>query len=314
MAHCANDVSTNKKLADIFAKMNLSELPAMSHNVGEVLELTANRKVKAEELAKVILKDLSLTHKILQVVNSAYYNRGVPITSIERAVTALGIDVVRELAISISIIEEFLRTGVEKDGISKLLASSLLSANLSKHIVKKLNLHVSTEEAYVCSLLHELGKVVIQIYLPHVYRRIIMATESGCDERDITKVMLKQLTFSDIGMAIGRFWNFSDLIIESMQSHPRAPDSPNDAGAYLQNLAYFSNHFIEAINNEKQIGELVDAYSQLFPCNCHDLLTHVRMLSENIGVVSPIIRFGMAKLKIRSKTILALKECDRPAT
>ena len=66
----------NQKLSEIFAKMNLSELPAISGHVNEVLKITLNKSASVTCVSAVILKDYSLTNKILQVANSAYYLRG----------------------------------------------------------------------------------------------------------------------------------------------------------------------------------------------------------------------------------------------
>ncbi|MBU4407967.1 MAG: HDOD domain-containing protein, partial [Proteobacteria bacterium] len=153
MEHDTSSIVKNQKLTEIFAKMNLGELPAISGHVNEVLKITLNKRASVNCVSKVILKDYSLTNKVLQVANSAYYIRGARITTIERAVASLGLDVVRELAVSISLIEEFLKSGGDKDSLSQQMAISLLSANLSKLVVQQYKLPVSPEEAYVCTLL-----------------------------------------------------------------------------------------------------------------------------------------------------------------
>ena len=73
------------KLAEIFAKMNMSELPAMSNHVQELISLAHSSRSAANDLSRVILKDYSLTNKVLQVVNSAYYSLGQSVSSISRA-------------------------------------------------------------------------------------------------------------------------------------------------------------------------------------------------------------------------------------
>ncbi|MDG4475766.1 HDOD domain-containing protein [Thiovibrio frasassiensis] len=205
MEQDTSSVVKNQKLTEIFAKMNLSELPAISGHVNEVLKITLNKRASVHCVSAVILKDYSLTNKVLQVANSAYYLRGTRVTTIERAVSALGLDIVRELAISISLIEEFLSSGGEKEGLSKQMAISLLSANLSKHLVQQYKMPVSPEEAYVCALLHDLGRIIMTIYFPDVYRRIEAGTTSGSSEDAMCRLMFKQLTFHEIGQEIARF-------------------------------------------------------------------------------------------------------------
>ncbi|MDH3393506.1 MAG: HDOD domain-containing protein, partial [Desulfobulbaceae bacterium] len=100
----------SEKLSEIFAKMNMSELPAMSSNVQELISLTHSSRSAAYDLSKVILKDYSLTNKVLQVVNSAYYALGKQVNSISRAVTVLGFDAVRDLATAIALFEDFIKS------------------------------------------------------------------------------------------------------------------------------------------------------------------------------------------------------------
>jgi len=303
----------HKKLAEIFGTMNLSELPAISNHVSELLVLTRKANVTAPELAKVILKDFSLTNKVLQVVNSAYYSRGVPVTTIERAVTALGVDVIRELAITVSLIEEFLKFGVEKEGISKLLTLSFLSAHLSKTIAQCKQLPMAPEEAYICTLLHELGRIVIFIYLPHVYRRIEMAQEGGSSEENMTKLMLKGLSFAEVGMEIARFWNFSETIINAMQPNPEPLERGAPAELVLQHLAVFCNSFTREVAAKQHPEELLAQYGKAFGLNCREPLDILIKISETSTGISEIIRYGMTKLKMRSRLLSARNTCRKLA-
>ena len=293
----------NQKLTEIFAKMNLGELPAISGHVNEVLKITLNKRANVAELSSVILKDYSLTNKILQVANSAYYVRGARVSTIERAVAALGLDVVRELAVSISLIEEFLKSGGEKDGLSRQMAISLLSANLSKLLVQKYKIPVSPEEAYICTLLHDLGRIVMTIYFPDVYRRIETGTTSGSSEDAMCRLMFKQLTFTEIGEEIARFWNFSDTIIACMTRNPPEVESQVDELHILQNLAAFSNLFIRDICDKKPPHITARRFKDLFPIKMLPVLEICISLADTVGGVSGVVRYGLTKLKYRSKCI-----------
>lgn len=293
----------NQKLTEIFAMMNLGELPAISGHVNEVLKITLNKHASVNSVSNVILKDYSLTNKILQVANSAYYIRGARISTIDRAVAALGLEVVRELAVSISLIEEFLKSGGEKDGLSRQLAISLLSANLSKFLVQKYRIPVSPEQAYICSLLHDLGRIIMTIYFPDVYRRIEAGTTSGSSEDAMCRLMFKQLTFHEIGEEVARFWNFSDTIITCMDSNPPEPENLADDLHILQNLAVFSNLFIRAICDKNPPHIVARRFKKLFPIKMLPVLEMCLTLADTVGSVSGVVRYGLTTLKFRSKCI-----------
>ncbi|HSR36904.1 MAG TPA: HDOD domain-containing protein, partial [Desulfurivibrionaceae bacterium] len=261
----------------------------------------------------VILKDFSLTNKVLQVVNSAYYSRGVPVTTIERAVTTLGIRVIGELAVTVSLIEEFLKAGVEKEGISKILTISFLSAHLSKTIAQRKRLPVSPEEAYICTLLHDLGRVVIFIYLPHVYRRIEMAEEGGSSEENMARLMLKGLSFAEVGMEIARFWNFSETIINAMAPAPGPLERGAPADLLLQHLAVFSNRYTRNIAARQHPAWLLAEYGDHFGLDCQEPLGILLKTSETATGVSEIIRHGMTRLKMRSRVLCAMNSCRKLA-
>ena len=303
--------NTQKKLAEIFGKINLSDLPAMSDNVGELLALTNNRRVTAEELASVILKDYSLTNKVLQVVNSAYYNRGVPVRTIERAVTILGIDMVRELATTIALFDEFVRSGIEKEGISKLLCQSYLSACLSKAVCELKRLNASPEEAYICALLHNLGKTIILLYLPDVYRKIMQAVASGGSEDAMTRLILKKLTFAEVGMEVARFWNFADPIILSMNTAPPEPEDQFDSIAYLQNLAVFSNRLVMAICEESDFSEVMLRYGAILSITLKEALQILQKSLENADNISTTIRYGLTRLKFQSRLLVLQQKLNQ---
>ena len=291
--------------------MNLGELPAISGHVNEVLKITLNKRASTNCVSNVILKDYSLTNKVLQVANSAYYIRGARISTIDRAVAALGLDVVRELAVSISLIEEFLKSGGEKEGLSKQMAISLLSANLSKLLVQTYKIPVSPEEAYVCSLLHDLGRIILTIYFPDVYRRVEAGTTSGSSEDAMCRLMFKQLTFNEIGEEIARFWNFSDTIIACMDPNPPEVESLVDELHILQNLAVFSNLFIRDICNKKPPHIMARRFKKLFPIKMLTVLAMCLSLADTVGSVSGVIRYGLTKLKFRSTCIATAQKYQK---
>jgi len=289
------------KLAEIFVKMNMGELPAMSHNVQELLSLAHSSRSAGYELSKVILKDYSLTNKVLQVVNSAYYSLGRPVNSITKAVTILGFDAVRDLATAIALFEDFLRTGVEKEGISKILTRSFLSALQARDLAVEKNINVVPEEAFICALLHGLGRIVVCIYLPDMYREIESRVSSGMAEDSAALQVLDGLTFDKIGEEVAAFWNLSEKVIASMDPNPPGPKSGYDTLGYLKNISSFSNRLIDTVCEGKDLEPLVALYGEMFSVSKEEAVEMVNKSVEASGDISESLRYGLSKLKIRSR-------------
>ncbi|MFA6283191.1 MAG: HDOD domain-containing protein [Desulfurivibrionaceae bacterium] len=294
----------NKTLSEIFSKVNMSELPAMSDHVRELLNLLNRDDSSAEEIAGVILKDASLTTKLLQVVNSAFYSRGTPISNISRAITALGLTTLKELAISLALFEDFIKAGVEKEEVSKLLALCFVSASQAKILCKVKKINVPEEEVFICTLLHQLGKLIILVYLPELYRKAQELIDRGYSDEFAAKTVLNDLSFSDVGMEIARFWNFSEKIVLSMGANPPQPTNKFDSQLYLLNVAAFCNRlsWILCYGSSLDFGELVLHYGPIMDLNRKEAFSLVKR-SLDIAEAMPdkIIRFGLSKLKIRAK-------------
>ncbi len=289
------------KLAEIFAKMNMGELPAMSHNVQELISLTHSSRSAAYELSKVILKDYSLTNKVLQVVNSAYYSLGRPVNSISKAVTILGFDAVRDLAMAIALFEDFIKSGVEKEGISKILTRSFLSALQARDLAVEKNLKVVPEEAFICSLLHSLGKIIVCIYLPDMLREIEDMVEAGRPEEAASRKVLDGLTFTEVGVEVANFWNLSDKVVISMEKDPGIPSGSYDTEVYLQNIANFSNDLVQKICDDEELDDLIGRYGEMLSVNKEEAVEMVNKSVEASEDISESIRYGLSKLKIRSR-------------
>jgi len=302
-------MSANNALSKIFSRVNMSELPAMSDHVGELIRLLNDDDSCFEDISRVILKDASLTTKLLQVANSAYYSRGVPITQISRAISTLGLGTMKELAVSLALFEDFLKAGVEKEEISKLLALCFLSASQAKLLCKAKNLNLPEEEVFICTLLHNLGKIIVLVYMPEFYRKIQEIIAQGCSDEFAAKTILNDLSFADVGMEIARFWNFSEKVVLSMGDTPPAPANRFDTQMYLLNLSSFCNRLTWLIcqGSTEELAHLLLYYEPIMDLTRKETFTLVnRSLELAEAMQDNIIRFGLNKLKIRMR--IAQKE------
>ncbi len=252
---------TKGKLADIFASINMSEIPAMSVHVQELLALSSSkRSANYENLAKIILKDFSLTHKVLQFANSAYYGLGRKVSTVSMAVTVLGFNTVRDLALGIALVDDFVQAGVNTEEISDLLGLSFLAALLARNIAETRYLRVLPEEAFICSLMRNLGKIISCIYLPALYNAIKNEIKKGSSEDEATRTFLDGLTYSGVGREVAIFWNMTESVIRCMEEDPEIPTDDYNVEKYLHCIADFSNRYVESLWFQYDINPLMDKY------------------------------------------------------
>ena len=83
----------------------IRRMPSLSTTVGKVLEICSRTDASPNELNKVISLDPVLTGQVLKLINSAYYSLVSKVTSLTRAITMLGMNTVKNMALSTAIIQ-----------------------------------------------------------------------------------------------------------------------------------------------------------------------------------------------------------------
>jgi HD-like signal output (HDOD) protein len=135
------------------------DLPLLPQVASQVLRLTSDPSADAAKLSALIHQDQALAAHVLRIANSPAYMPRTPIVSLQHAVAMLGVTLLAEIALTISIQSGALQApGYEAD-IKHLWRHALASGVYAKEIARLRRLNV--ENAYLCGLLHAIGKPVV---------------------------------------------------------------------------------------------------------------------------------------------------------
>lgn len=139
-------------------RLNQAELPALASVVQDLHRLSQAEKASVQQLADLLLRDASLTAKVLRVGNSVYYNPSQEsIRTISRAIVLIGFDNVRLIGMSVSLIDSLL-TRVPREQLQMLLARSFHAAVQARNIAGYV-LTRHQEEVFIAALLHKVGEL-----------------------------------------------------------------------------------------------------------------------------------------------------------
>ena len=246
------------------------DLPAFSQHVVEInKKLSSLHSINfssAGELSSVILKDMSLTNKLLKVVNSSFYgNVSGKVTTISRAVFLLGAEKVRMAAASLMILDH-LQNKSQTDDIKDAALSSFLSGVIARNVAEKM-MFAGKEEVFICALLHNLGKHLVICYFPEEYQEIknLMATKD-IDEQTASKTILG-VSYSELGVGITKSWGFPQSIIDSMDVIRESTDKASESEfGVLKSIANYANELCAAAAEEDfaRRDELLKAMSEKY--------------------------------------------------
>lgn len=203
----------------LFDKMEFAvNLPTLPHILLKLIETCSREDVNMKDLAKIVEKDPSLSTKILRMVNSSYYSFSQKVSNFNQALSLLGIDTIRGIAISASVYQVFggLK-GTDCFNLKQFWRHSLMCAVLSNLIAKK-NSYARPDEAFLSGLLHDIGKLVLLKNYPDQYVEII--TESAINAHMVFQEQEKLgITHCETGARLINHWHLQSFIADAIRYH-----------------------------------------------------------------------------------------------
>ena len=215
----------------------LEDLPTLPTVAVRVLEVTKDDVSSAKQVVELIGSDPALTARILQLVHRADLGVKGEVNSVERAVVLLGFDAVRSAALAISVFqtfpshsnsdgEHFNRGEFWKHCVAVACCAELLAEAIGDRAA------LDPAQAFICGLLHDIGKVALDVTLPKSFSRVVEAA-------DLLRTNIADLERNVIGldhMVVGKRlaerWKLPAMVRDCIWLHGQAPQAMPAQGAH----------------------------------------------------------------------------------
>jgi len=199
----------------------IDKMPSLSTTVTKVLEVCNKPNTAPNDLNRVISLDPVLTGQVLKLINSAYYSLPNQITSLTRAIIMLGINTVKNLALSTAILGTF----SQEDSFQTLSMDQFWTHSISVGVTAKALASrkgipaAAREEYFVAGLLHDLGKIPLNNCLVSDYTQVMEL--AALDQSPLVNAETMVLGFDHglVGKMIAEKWQLSNTITESLCFH-----------------------------------------------------------------------------------------------
>ena len=228
-----------------------SDFPVLASTISSVNNMANSEHEPTSALADNILKDVSLTNKLLRMVNTAYFQQfGGSVSTVSRAVSILGYQKVRNAALSLMLFDH-LQNKAQAAELKDQVTASYFSGVLSSELVAGLGIR-DAEEAFICAMFHRLGRLLATFYLHEESGEIARIAAARGIEEDAAAVEVIGISYADLGLGVARQWNFPESIVASMRPvAPRgAPAAAGRAseGSRMHALSDLSNRLAAAVS------------------------------------------------------------------
>jgi putative nucleotidyltransferase with HDIG domain len=225
----------------------IGRLPSQSSAYMSLISELNRPEINLDNAARIISTDISMTAKLLQLVNSAYFGLPREIHEVSQAIFYLGTDTIRDLALSIQIFSQFDQKALEAAGLGRLWDHSLQVATLSRVIASSItNEKNLIASAFTAGLLHDIGKLVIGTAYPTFYSSITGNHPSSLFWLEEEKRRFDS-SHADIGAYLLGIWGIPPAILISVSNHHNILGylSP---GFAMSVAVYFANYFSLALD------------------------------------------------------------------
>jgi putative nucleotidyltransferase with HDIG domain len=192
------------------------DLPLLPEVSGQVLAACSDEHCDTRRLATLIQRDPSLAANMLRIANSALYASNVPIVSLTQAIARLGILRIREAALVVSCKTRVFRgSGVT---VRALFRHAVASGAYAQEIARMRRWNV--EEAFLCGLLHDVGKPVLLQALDDI------VTSVGVSLSQEARELAAEEGHTTVGAALARQWKLPVRLEETILYHHDPASAP----------------------------------------------------------------------------------------
>ncbi|MCK4872305.1 MAG: HDOD domain-containing protein [Phycisphaerales bacterium] len=209
---------------------NLPSLPAVAL---QVIELTRDSNVQLKQLAEVLQNDAALATKILKTVNSSFYALREPCPTISRALSYLGLNTVKSLALGFSLVDTFQSTEKE-DGFDFIAYWRRgIYGGTAARLIASTTGTCDPEEAFIAALLQDVGMLAMHTALGEAY--IDLLDQAHHDHDAVPAIELESLGFDhpEAGAQLASQWHLPESLVQPMRYHHQ----PDRAGSGYLNIS-----------------------------------------------------------------------------
>jgi diguanylate cyclase (GGDEF)-like protein len=220
------------QISDLPLTGSLPSLPAVAL---DVLRICQDPGSDIGDLAEGLSRDPILASRVLQMANSAYYNRGEEVTSLNRAAVMLGLRALKVLALGFTLANELPSHGTSGGfDLQQFWHRSLVNAVAGRSIASAVRSQ-KTEESFLCGLLSQIGKLALAKSVPGRYA-VAVELGRGWPSEELEREVLG-CTNSEVAAVLLNEWRVPPSIVNGAAFATRLEELPEDCPREWRELA-----------------------------------------------------------------------------
>ncbi len=191
---------------------SVKDIHAMPSVIVKALNIMKKPTASMKELGDIVMFDQSLTIKILALVNSAYYGFSQQISSINIALSLLGMVKVKNIIVAVA-----MKPMMSNAGDKELWKHSMRVAAGCEYLAN-LTKVTDSDEAFISGFVHDVGKIVLHMSNEKLYEKVLKAVSDGADILDAEKKYYES-DHVKTGSLLAKRWQLPILLANIISYH-----------------------------------------------------------------------------------------------
>lgn len=193
------------------------ELPSPPEIAVRILEEIKKDECSLDRLAAIIETDPALVTRIIRISNSSFYGPMTRVNTLQRALSILGLNAVKNIALSFVLTENM--RGEEKSVFDyDLFWRRSVTAAVGAELVSEM-IGLPCKEIFITSLLQDLGMVIMFLSHPEQYQKVLEEVQSAEVCVKDTETRIFGFTHPDVGAIVLKEWGFPQNIYAPIGFH-----------------------------------------------------------------------------------------------
>jgi|GEM_PF-726748 len=211
--------TTAASAARIHRILNVEHLQSMPTSAARAFALASDPNAMTSDFVSVIECDEALTARIIRIANSAYFSRGAKASDVEKAVTNIGLDELKGI-LTATMLKNLVAT---KHPLRNVLWGNSIATALFAKGLSRISSHhpgnIHSGEAFLCGIVHDVGKLVMLSSGPSLYKQVIDKVAGTGISFVEAEEEIYGLDHLEVGKWVAQTWNFPQSAFESIAFH-----------------------------------------------------------------------------------------------
>jgi len=247
---------------------NIRNLPTPPIVFEQIQKVLNNPETSVADVAAILSEDPAMSVKVLRLTNSAFYGLSREIDSVNHAVMIIGLEAVKNLVLSASVLSMFKANKDNKEYHEKFWRHSLSTALAARVIAKDFHggNQFNPDPAFSTGLIHDIGKMIICCFMPKEHEQVVEYLQCHEEVTDMeAEINIMGFNHAQLGRQLAISWKLPDRLADAIgYHHTPAMDNNSDDLAYLINLSNYVAHNGLPVDTEGLMRTKIDPETEKF--------------------------------------------------